>query len=86
MRKIVLTSNDFELFDTEIGSVEFEFFHKHKDAFKRMWREQVRLIELSVVLKYYKFGKKEYSSIVSTLLQRLELSESTQKSTCYRLE
>ena len=41
MRKIVLTANDFEMFDTEIGSVEFEFFHKHKDAFKRMWVEQV---------------------------------------------
>ena len=41
MRKVILTANDFEMFDTEISSVEFEFYQKHRDAFPRMWKEQV---------------------------------------------
>ena len=44
MRKIQLTSNDFEMFDTDIGISEFEYLQQHKGAFKRMWEEQVSTI------------------------------------------
>ena len=41
MRKIRLSDTDVELFDIEIAPTDYNFYVKHKDAFKTMWREQV---------------------------------------------
>ena len=42
MRKIRLSDTDLELFDIEISPSDFNFYQKHKDAFRTMWKEQVR--------------------------------------------
>lgn len=42
MKKIRLSDTDFDLFDMEISPGEFIFFSKHKEAFRCMWKEQVR--------------------------------------------
>ena len=41
MRKIVLNTADFDLFDSDITQPEFEFFQRHKDVFKQMFVDQV---------------------------------------------
>ncbi|XP_064632576.1 uncharacterized protein LOC135490926 [Lineus longissimus] len=42
MRKIRLCEEDFGMFDDEISPSSYEYFLKHKDAFKRMWQDQGR--------------------------------------------
>ena len=44
MRKIILTDNDFSMFSNDITPVDYDFFQRHKDAFKRMWTEQVSFL------------------------------------------
>ena len=41
MRKVKLSVNDFALFGQEVDANEIEYFNKHKDAFRRMWQDQV---------------------------------------------
>jgi len=43
MKKIRLSDTDLELFDIEISPIDYVFFQRHKDAFKTMFREQVRV-------------------------------------------
>ncbi|XP_078596684.1 uncharacterized protein LOC144873299 [Branchiostoma floridae x Branchiostoma japonicum] len=40
MRKVQLTAYDFGMFDCDISPTEYDFFLKHKGAFKRMWSDQ----------------------------------------------
>ncbi|XP_078678884.1 uncharacterized protein LOC144914646 isoform X2 [Branchiostoma floridae x Branchiostoma belcheri] len=42
MRKVQLTAYDFGMFDCDISPTEYDFFIKHKGAFKRMWSDQGR--------------------------------------------
>jgi len=42
MRLIRLNYNDFELFDISWTEVNLNFYSGHKDAFRQMWKEQVR--------------------------------------------
>ena len=42
MRKVVLSDSDFAMFDHDIRQEDFDFYQRHKDAFRRMWVEQVR--------------------------------------------
>ena len=48
MKKIRLSDTDVELFDIEIAPTEYNFYVRHKDAFKTMWREQV-ITEISLI-------------------------------------
>ena len=41
MRKVVLSDSDFAMFDHDIRQDDYDFYLRHKDAFKRMWMEQV---------------------------------------------
>lgn len=41
MRNVVFTSTDFELFDPDITPQDYEFFQKHKGAFKGLLEDQV---------------------------------------------
>ena len=45
MRKVVLSDSDFNMFDRDLGQDEYDFYCRHKDAFKRMWMEQVLVME-----------------------------------------
>ena len=45
MRNVLFSSRDFELFDTDITPQDYEFFQKHKGAFKTLLEDQV-LIKL----------------------------------------
>ena len=42
MRYIKLNYNDFELFDISWTEVNLNFYSTHKDAYRQMWKEQVR--------------------------------------------
>ena len=41
MRNVVINSSDFELFDPDITPQDYEFFQKHKGAFKGLLEDQV---------------------------------------------
>lgn len=41
MRYILLKSDDLEMFHQDIDAVGYEFYHRHKEAFRRMYNEQV---------------------------------------------
>ena len=42
MRKVVLNDSDFAMFDNDIRQEDYDFYQRHRDAFRRMWVEQVR--------------------------------------------
>ena len=56
MRKIRLSDTDLELFDIEISPSDFNFYQKHKDAFRTMWKEQVRILTQSQLQQTTNFG------------------------------
>lgn len=41
MRNVLFSPTDFELFDPDITPQDYEFFHKHKGAFKSLLEDQV---------------------------------------------
>ena len=41
MRKVVLSDSDFAMFDNDIRQEDYDFYQRHRDAFRRMWVEQV---------------------------------------------
>ena len=41
MREISFSSTDSKLFDCDISSLDYEFYQKHKGAFKGMLEDQV---------------------------------------------
>ena len=47
MRKIKLQPTDYEMFDSDINLLEFEFFQRHRDVFKQMFVNQVIFPSLS---------------------------------------
>ena len=42
MRRVEIHRGDFGLCHQDINPTDYEFFHNHSGAFKRMWKEQVR--------------------------------------------
>ncbi|XP_013410218.1 axoneme-associated protein mst101(2) [Lingula anatina] len=56
MRKIKLKDNDFSLFDNDISPNEYEFFQKHKEAFRRMWIDQGKKFWLRFVITFQSFS------------------------------
>ena len=46
MRKVVLSDSDFAMFDNDIRQEDYDFYQRHRDAFRRMWVEQVRCLLL----------------------------------------
>lgn len=51
MRNVVFSATDFELFDPDITAQDYEFFQKHKGAFKCLLEDQVStwLVEIDVI-------------------------------------
>ena len=41
MRNVLISSTDFELFDSDMTAQDYEFFQKHKGAFKSLLEDQV---------------------------------------------
>ena len=41
MRNVPFSSTDFELFDPDLTPQDYEFFQKHKGAFKSLLEDQV---------------------------------------------
>ena len=41
MRNVLINSSDFGLFDPDITPQDYEFFQKHKGAFKGLLEDQV---------------------------------------------
>jgi len=48
MRKVWLNREDFGLFHQDITPYEYEFFRAHAGAFKRMWQEQVLVLDQQI--------------------------------------
>ena len=40
MRNVIFSTTDFELFDQDITRQDYEFFQKHKGAFKCLLEDQ----------------------------------------------
>ena len=38
----MLSDSDFAMFDNDIRQEDYDFYQRHRDAFRRMWVEQVR--------------------------------------------
>ena len=49
MRNVLFSSTDFELFDSDLTPQDYEFFQKHKGAFKSFLEDQV-MIKLSKLI------------------------------------
>ena len=44
MRNVLFSSTDFEFFDPDITPQDYEFFQKHKGAFKSLLEDQVLIL------------------------------------------
>ena len=42
----MLSDSDFAMFDNDIRQEDYDFYQRHRDAFRRMWVEQVRCLLL----------------------------------------